>query len=135
MGLDLTDREVVRLRCDRCAREYDRVVIFAKQDGDAYAVASAVCHGHEDREVWLDATFGSWEEPYTDHVTMSCRVSAAGAGAVDALVASRRDADYYGQLLTRAEALAHPRVSELWALADAVMTTVPEATEVVFGQE
>src|SRR5437868_12870888 len=39
-----------------------------------------VCHGHKDREIWLDATFGSWEEPFADHVTMSCRVTTEGAG-------------------------------------------------------
>ena len=77
--------------------------------------------------MWLDATFGSWVEPYTDHFTMSCRVSAAGAGAVDALVASRGDADYYGHRLSRDQALAHPRLPEMWALVDAVVTTVPEA--------
>src|SRR5256885_425165 len=107
MTLDVSDRTVVRLRCSGCGREYDRVVIFAKVNGDAYAIASAVCHGHGDQEVWLDATFGTWEEPYMDHVTMSCRVSAAGAGAVDALVASQGDADYYGQRLTREQTLTH----------------------------
>jgi hypothetical protein len=133
MTLDLSDREVVRLRCDRCGREYDRVVIFVKQNGDAYSVVSAACHGHDEREVWLDATFGSWEDPYTDHVTMSCRVSAQGAGAVDALVASRGEADYYGRCLSREETLASDRLPEFWTLVDAVVTTVPEATLTIYA--
>ncbi|MEY2397802.1 MAG: hypothetical protein QOJ00_976 [Actinomycetota bacterium] len=127
MPLDVSDREVVDLRCDRCDREYARVVVFAKRNGDAYAVVSAVCHGHIDNEVWLDATFGSWAEPFADHFTMSCRITTAGAGAVDALVASRGDANYYGRLLTRAETLAHPHVGEMWELVDLVATTIPEA--------
>jgi len=131
MSLDLSDREVIRLRCDGCGRDYDRVVIFVKRDGDAYSVASAACHGHEDQEVWLDATFGSWAEPYDDHVTMSCRVSAKGAGAVDALVASRGEADYYGQRLTREETLASDRLPEFWALVYAIVTTVPEAISAI----
>jgi hypothetical protein len=127
VDLELDDREVVHLRCNRCGRDYDRVVIFAKSNGEPYAIVSAACHGHGDREVWLDATFGSWVEPYAHQFTMSCRVSVAGAGAVDAFVASRGDADYYGQRLTQDQALAHPRLAEMWALVDAVVTTVPEA--------
>ena len=133
MALDLSDREVLRLRCDACGREYDRVVIFVMQDGTAHAVVSAVCHGHGDREVWLDATFGSWVEPFADHVTMSCRVSQAGAGLVDPLVASAGNADYYGRRIRRDEALRHPRLPSLWTLLDEVLTGVPEVREQVQG--
>lgn len=126
MALDLTDREVSPLRCDGCGREYNRVVVFAKQDGDAYAIVSAACHGHPDGQVWIDATLGSWVEPFADHVTMSARVGNDGATAVDALVASRGEADYYGERLTRTETLEHARLSELWALVDALVVAVPE---------
>lgn len=132
VALDLADREVVRLRCEACGRDYDRVVIFAKQDADAYAVVSAACHDHGDQEVWMDATFGSWQKPYAD-VTLSCRVSPAGAAAVDAPVASRGEANYYGRRLSRGDALTSPRLPELWAVADAVVTTVPEAKSVIYG--
>ncbi len=133
MALDLSDRHVSTLRCDGCGREYERVVIFATRDGDAYAVVSAVCHGHGDAEVWLDATFGSWRAPYADHVTLSCRVTEAGAGAVDAVVASSGRADHSGAHLTRDEALDSPRLPEFWSLVDAVVTTVPEAEAAVYG--
>jgi hypothetical protein len=133
MDLDLSDREVIRVRCPDCGREYDRVVVFVARDGDAYAIASVVCHGHEDREVWIDVTFGSWVEPFDDHVSLSCRVSAEGAGAVDALVASRGEADHYGQRLTRDEALAHARLDDLWEVVDAVVTEVPEAAVAIYG--
>jgi len=131
MNLDLSDREVLRLSCDGCGRDYDRVVAFAMQGSDAYSVISAVCHGHDDSEVWIDATFGSWQEPYADHVTLSCRVSASGAGAVDAVVASSGRQAHLGQRLTREEALASPRLPEFWALVDAVVTTVPEIQAVL----
>lgn len=133
VSLDLSDREVVRLHCDACGHHYERVVIFATQDGDAYSVVSAACHGHGHREVWLDATFGSWQEPYADHVTMSCRVSPSGAGAVDAPVASAGQANHVGQLLSREETLASSRLPEFWALVDAVVTTVPEARSLIYG--
>ena len=131
MTLDLSDRQVIRLPCEACGRDYDRVVVFAAQDGDAYSVVSVVCHGHGDAEVWLDATFGSWEQPYADHLTLSCRVSAAGAGAVDAIVASSGGQAHLGRRLNREEALKSPRLPEFWTLVDAVVTTVPEVEAVV----
>lgn len=126
VALDLTDRETIRLHCAECGRDYDRVVVFVKEDRDAYAIMSAACHGHPDREVWMDTTVGSRVEAFVDHVTMSCRVRRDGASAVDALVASRGDSGYFGRLLTRAEALTHPRCSDVWAVVDAVVVAVPE---------
>lgn len=100
--------------------------MFVKQNSDAYAIVRAACHGHADREVWIDTTLGSWAEPFVDHVTMSCRVRRDGASVVDALVASKGDADYYGRRLTRDEALTHARLSDVWAVVDAVAVAVPE---------
>jgi hypothetical protein len=108
-------------------------LIFAKRDGEAYAIANAVCHGHLDRELWLDATFGSWEEPFTDHITMSCRATSQGAGAVDAIVVGSGEADYYGQRLTRDVALAHARLPDLWELLDAIFTDAPEAATAIYS--
>jgi hypothetical protein len=126
MAIDLSDRQVQGQTCQECGRTYHRVVIFAMKDGDAYSVVSVQCHGHSDAEVWLDATFGSWEEPFADHITFSCRVSVEGAGVVDALVADKGDANYYGRRLTRQEALGHPALPLLWELVDLAVTTVPE---------
>jgi hypothetical protein len=85
VAIDLSDRQVHSQPCWECGRTYQRVVIFAMKDGGAYSLVRAQCHGHADAEVWLDATFGSWEEPFSDHVTFSCRVSTQGAGLVNAL--------------------------------------------------
>jgi hypothetical protein len=95
VALDLSDRVVERLRCDACRQEYDRVLIFATRDGDAFAVVRAECHAHPQNEVWLTATLGSWIEPYTDHITMTCRVWSAGAGLEDS-VAREGDAANLG---------------------------------------
>lgn len=135
MALDLTDSEVTSLVCEGCGAHYHRVVIFATRDGSAYALISAVCHGHPDDAVWLDATFGSWGEPYADHVSFSCSISVKGARLVDALVASRDDADHYGHRLTRDEALTHPMLTDLRALVDEVVTTVPEVAAHVYREE
>jgi hypothetical protein len=126
VAIDLSDRQVQGQICKECGRTYRRVVIFATKNGTAYSVVSAQCHGHSATEVWLDATFGSWEEPFADHVTFSCRISEQGAGVVDALVASNGVANYYGTRLTRAEALEHPALPKLWELVDQAVTSVPE---------
>ena len=126
MPIDLSDRQVQDKTCPECGRTYERVVIFAARDGDAYSVVSAVCHGHPEDDVWLDATFGSWDESFDDHVTFSCRISSDGAGLVDALVTGKGEANYYGKRLTRVEALEHPNLPALWELVDLVVTTVPE---------
>lgn len=116
-----------------CGREYNRIVIFATSDGDADALVSVACHGHPDDEVWLDVTFGSWDEAnYSNHVTFSCRVSEAGAGLVDALVASAGRAEHYGRLLTREQALLEPDIVRLWTLVDQVVTEVPEVAACVY---
>ncbi len=125
VAIDLSDRQVQVRTCEECGRTYQRVVIFAMKDGGAYSVVSAQCHGHADAEVWLDATFGSWEEPFSDHVTFSCRISDHGVALVDALVASKGDATYYGRRLTREAALEHPALPLLWELVDQAVTTVP----------
>ena len=67
-------------------------------------------------------------QPFADHVTFSCRINSEGAGLVDALVAGKGEADYYGQRLTRAQALDQPDLSS-WELVDLVVTTVPEVQE------
>lgn len=132
MTLDLGDREVSSLTCDACGQQYKRVVIFATRDDDAYAVVNVVCHGH-DREVWLDATFGSWVEPYSDHVSFSCRVSEAGAGLVDGPVARTKRLPHHGAHLTRERALSDARLALLWPVVDEVVTTVPEVSEAVYS--
>ena len=48
---------------------------------------------------------------------------------MDALVAGKGEADYYGQRLTRAQALDQPDLPSLWELVDLVVTTVPEVRE------
>lgn len=128
MTVDLSDRQVIPLTCDACSRAYNRVVIFATKDASAHALVSVVCHGH-DGEVWMDATFGSWDEPYADHATFSCRVGAEGAALVDGLVASGGEAPHYGDVLSRARALADPRLAGLWVLVDEVVVTVPEVSD------
>jgi hypothetical protein len=111
--------------CSSCGRAYQWVTGLVTRDGDAFAVYYAACHGHDDKsEAWVDVVVGSWDEPaYADHATISCRVSAEGAGAVDAPVASNGAAPFSGRLLNRQAALDDPRIDDVWAVIDFVVAS------------
>jgi hypothetical protein len=103
------------------------------QDGQPYALFFAACYNHGGgRESWIDVVFGTWGQgaEYHDHVTFGCRFGpVAGsdlpaATAVDA-AAVAPDGPLFGHKLTRAEALAHPRISEFWKVIDFVVETDP----------
>jgi hypothetical protein len=113
--------------CPSCGRAYQWVTGLVLRDGDAFAVYYAQCHGHGDgSEAWLDIVVGSWEEPaYSDHATFSSCVTEAGAGAVDGPVASKGEAPFSGALLTRDEALDHPRLADVWEVVDFIVTADP----------
>jgi hypothetical protein len=113
--------------CRSCGRSYQWVSGLIKRDGHAFAVYYAQCHGHGDKaEAWVDVVVGSWDEPaYSDHATFSCRVSQAGAGAVDAPVASKGEAPFSGAMLSRSDALLDPRLPQVWEVVDFVVTTDP----------
>jgi hypothetical protein len=120
-------REVRRQECQTCGREYEQVTAFVYRDGDAYSIYHAQCHSHGDNtEVWLDIVVGSWAEPdFPDHASFSCRVGEAGAGVVDALAVVEGRAPHFGQKLSRAEALAHERLPDVWELVDWIVVTDP----------
>jgi hypothetical protein len=122
--------------CPACGRRYKRSTGFVLRDGVASAIYFAACHSHGDGgEVWLDIVTGSWEEPdFPGHATVSCRVSADGAGVVDALVASEGKADFFGARLSRQEALAHPAIDEVWEIVDFVVTADETVVAAVYGE-
>ena len=119
MYLSFDGRNVEKNSCASCGREYDYITGFLKNAGDAFAIYYAQCHGHGDKEAWLDVTLGTWgEDDYADHVTFSCRLRTEGAAAVDATVASSGVAAFFGQKLTREEALAHSWLPQFWEVVD-----------------
>ena len=114
------------LTCDDCGQQYNRLAIFVTRDGHAHAVLNVVCHGHDQDEAWLDATIGSWQKPYSDHVSFSCRVSGAGADLVDGPVARKMQMPHHGAHLSRAQALADRRLPLLLTLVGELVATVPD---------
>ncbi len=116
------ERDVVERTCGGCGRTYDRVRGYVYRDGDAHAVYFAECHGHPAHEVWIDVILGSWgEDDYADHVTFACRVSAAGASAVDAPAATSGRSPMFGLKLGREAALVHRALPLFWDVVDLVV--------------
>ena len=112
MTIDLSQREVEHQRCDTCGAGFVRVLVFAAQGDDPYAIISAWCHGHPGPKVWMDITVGSWVEPYADHITVTCLVTPEGAGLYDSLP-QPGEPPHRGRRLTRGQALEEPRLALL----------------------
>lgn len=124
--LSFDERRVKKARCPRCRRDYEFVTGLVLKKGTAYAIYHAACHGHPGHEVWADVILGTWtgDGPFHDHVTFGCHVHGDGAGAVDAPVAID-PGPMTGELLSREQALNHPRIQELWAIVDFMVVEDP----------
>jgi hypothetical protein len=119
MTLSIGERTVDKQTCDECGRPYDHVTGFVYDDGDAHSIYYASCHGHPEHEAWIDVVLGTWwADDVDDHVTFSCRLRAQGATAVDASVAVKGEAEFFGKKLSRDEALGHPLVDSFWSVVD-----------------
>lgn len=136
MALTIDDRTVRTNTCPDCSRQYEHVTGFVLQDGDAYAVYFAACHGHPEHEAWIDVVLGTWgaEDPDdgADHVTLSCQLRAEGAAAVDAPVAVEGTAEMFGTKLTRDQALSHDWLPNFWEVVDLVATSDPDVKSQVY---
>jgi hypothetical protein len=120
MSLSFDERTVRNLDCQSCGESFQHVTGFVSNDARTYAVYFAACHGHPEHEAQIDVVLGTWgvDPPADDHLTFSCRLRPDSAMAVDATIATTSDSPLLGKRLTRAETLAHPRVSEFWAVVD-----------------
>ncbi|GII34964.1 hypothetical protein [Planotetraspora mira] len=119
--------------CECCGQPSRRTWCMVTRDGLPYAMFFAACYSHAGvRESWTDVVFGTWGQgtDYHDHLTFGCRFGPGagsdlpGATAVDAASVAP-DGPLYGHKLTRAEALAHPKLSEFWEVIDFVVATDP----------
>ncbi len=108
---------------------------FINDEGGAYAVYFAACHGHPEHEAQIDVVLGSWgvEPPVDDHLTFSCHLRSDSAMAADAALATTSDDPMLGERLSRAEALAHPRLPEFWAVVDFLAESDPTIHSTVYS--
>lgn len=130
------DRTVRNESCPSCGQAFDHVTGFINDEGGAYAVYFAACHGEPENEAQIDVVLGTWgaDPPVADHLTFSCRLRPDGAMAVDATVATTADAPSLGRRLTREEALGHPMAGTFWAVVDFLAGSDPTVHAAVYGR-
>jgi hypothetical protein len=135
MGLAIDDRTVRPRSCSTCGQDFHHVTGYLNDEGGAYAVYFAACHGHPEHEAQIDVVLGTWgsEDPVDDHVTFSCRLRPDGAFADDATLATTSDSRLLGRRLTRAAGLAHPRIGEFWTIVDFLAESDPTINATVYG--
>ena len=131
------DSQVQEDTCECCGKHFLLVTSFVVRDDVPYAVAKTALHHHDAHEAWMDLAFGSWHEHADDHVTFGCRVGPVvgspgpAATAVDA-AQPYGESPFWGQKLSRAGALEHPRLDEFWQVVDFLLVTEPAINHHVY---
>ena len=133
-------RESLTVECAHCHRQVRRVMRYITID---HSSTFGICFAslHEGEETWLDVILGTFGEGApNDHVTFGCRVTPASGSSIDPVVAVVDAASAFtyrpvmGQRLTREQALSHPRLGDLWAIADLMLLFDPEVHAQLYGE-
>ena len=124
------ESEARQATCDHCGRDYVTVTSFVTHGGTAYCVAKTALHDHDGHEAWMDIVFGTFEDGAEDHITFGCRVGPVEGALEPAATAVNAaqpygDSPFWGQKLTRAQALGHERIADFWAVVDFLLVSEP----------
>ena len=135
MSLSFEERTVRNKWCASCGEDFQHVTGFINDDGGACAIHFAACHGHPEHEAQIEVVLGSWgvEPLVDDHVTFSCRLRSDSAMVSDAALVTTSDDPMLGERLSRADALAHPRIQEFWAVVDFLAESDPTINRSVYS--
>ena len=127
MALWISKRNEQLRPCPDCGLEFPHITGFVLDGDGPRAVYFASCHTHSEKAVRIDVILGTWggDPPAEDHVTFSCELRITGAMALDAPVTLTEKRPVLGAVLTRNEALTHPRAAEFWAIIDLISTEDP----------
>jgi hypothetical protein len=114
--------------CDCCGGQTTRLTRFVYQDGDAYAVYYALfSDNHPERYVSLIVSIGEWanDAPPSGRIAVPLRLWATeddfNVTMTDAAESPWRDVELLGRILDREEALAHPRIKEVFHITDHIV--------------
>ncbi len=114
--------------CECCGGRTTRLTRFVHRDGDAYAIYYALfADNHPDRTVSATVSIGEWCDGSTpdQRIAFALELRATDAqyqvGIVDVERSPWRSATFIGRTLSRAEALAHPRLSEVFHITDHIV--------------
>jgi hypothetical protein len=112
--------------CDCCGRLMTRLTRFVHRDENAFAVYFVeFTPGHQEREAWVIVGLGEWGDDDVDpeeaRTAFAYRIRLGQTSYELSIV----DADespwsttYLGRRLTKAQALAHPLLQEVFDLSD-----------------
>lgn len=136
MTLWISGRKEQLRPCLDCGLEFPHITGHVLDADGPTAVYFASCHTHGDRAARIDVVLGTWgaDPPADDHVTFACEIRPTGAMALDAPVTLSERRPVLGTVLTRPEALAHPRLSEFWAVVDLIITEDPAVVSGVYEE-
>lgn len=114
--------------CECCGGRTTRLTRFVRSDGDAYAIYYALfSDGHPGRAVSVTVSIGEWGEGSTpdQRVAFALELRATDSqyqvGIVDADQSPWREATFIGRTLDRGEALAHPRIKDVFHITDHIV--------------
>jgi hypothetical protein len=115
--------------CKCCGRMTTTLTRFVHRDGDAYAIYhAAFTDGHPNRVVLGTVYLGPWDDDSRpdQRVAFAFQLTAASdrydMSLIDAALSPWHESELVGRTLDTAEALRHPALSEVYAMADLMMT-------------
>lgn len=111
--------------CPCCGGRTTRLTRFVYRDGDAYAVYYArFSDNHPDRTVIATISLGEWGEDGTpeQRTAFALKLRATDSdyqtSIINASESPWSDVEILGSTLDREQALAHPRIKEVFHIAD-----------------
>jgi hypothetical protein len=118
--------------CPCCGGRTTRLTRYVYSDGDAYAIYyAAFSNNHPDRLVSVVLSMGEWGEGSSpsERVAFPLQIRAAASeyqvGVVDGDHSPWNRVAFLGRMFDRAEALAHPLISEVFHISDHIVSDDP----------
>ncbi|WP_431688785.1 hypothetical protein [Hahella sp. NBU794] len=119
--------EPSKSKCDCCGNIATRLTRFVYKENDAFAVYFALFTlGHEEEGVYALIGLGEWGEggEQENRTAFAVRMKTVndnrGVMVVDRGESPWRDVEYFGRILDREEALAHPWIKDVFYITDRI---------------
>lgn len=114
-------------KCSCCGAAITRLTRFVYKDNNAYSIYYALfTEGHADRVVTATISLGDWDEAASPAARRAFALTIRAdehnfkTTLIDAEFSPWKHVEYIGSTLNRSEALAHPWLSEVFAITDAI---------------
>lgn len=134
-----TGSKTKRETCPDCKSRYVSLTRYVLDRGEAFAACFIELHRHEEPEVYITATLGSWrDDDSKDHVTFACRYGSVededdfACTLID--VPGMFTNPYAGRRLTRRAGLEHEKITEFWHVVDFILESDMAIHDFLFHQ-